>query len=115
MRVWTVAEADAALPRVREQLDRARALLAAARPHAARGNGSGDAGAATGLKELLAALEEDGIVLRDAERGLLDFAAQTAVGRRYWLCWMAGEDAVRFWHWPEEGFAGRRPLDEAPA
>jgi hypothetical protein len=32
------------------------------------------------------------------------------------LCWQYGEGEVSFWHPVEEGFAGRRPLDDlAPA
>ena len=64
-----------------------------------------------------AAVEElaaDGIVLRDAERGLVDFPATAPDGRRYWLCWVVGEPSVAWWHWPEDGFAGRKPLDERP-
>lgn len=36
-------------------------------------------------------------------------------GRPYWLCWVPGEDEVAFWHWPEDGYAGRRPVGDAPA
>ena len=59
-------------------------------------------------------LAAEGIVLRDAERGLVDFPAVAPDGRRYWLCWLVGEPAVAWWHWPEDGFAGRRPLSERP-
>jgi hypothetical protein len=26
-----------------------------------------------------------------------------------------GEPAVEWWHWPDTGFAGRRPLSDPPA
>ena len=35
-------------------------------------------------------------------------------GRWYWLCWLVGEEAVTWWHWPEDGFAGRTPIDQPP-
>jgi hypothetical protein len=55
------------------------------------------------------------VVLRDPDRGLVDFPARSPSGRRYWLCWVVGEPAVTWWHWPEDGFAGRTPLSEPPA
>ena len=48
------------------------------------------------------------------ERGLIDFPAQSPSGREYLLCWLAGEDAIEWWHWPDAGFAGRTPLSQPP-
>jgi len=64
-----------------------------------------------GVVDLLAV---DGIVLRDLARGLIDFPATSPGGRDYWLCRVNGEERVEWWHWPEDGFAGRRPLTEPP-
>lgn len=97
---WTVAEANAALPRVRDALLSIRG---------AGGNGHGSVPAA------LERLAADGIVVRDPARGLVDFPAVAPSGRPYWLCWLEGEDEVGWWHWPEDGFAGRRPLADPPA
>jgi hypothetical protein len=58
-------------------------------------------------------LDDEGIVLRDPERGLIDFPAQHA-GREVLLCWQLGEDDLAWWHLPEDGFAGRRPLPLPP-
>lgn len=76
-------------------------------------------------------LEAVDIVLRDVERGLIDFPALQPdgsggthdcggpgcpargmpEGREVYLCWLVDEeDEIRFWHLPEAGFAGRRPL-----
>ncbi len=50
------------------------------------------------------------IVLRDFERGLVDFPA-IRDGEEVYLCWLVdSEDRIGFWHEPEAGFAGRRPL-----
>lgn len=55
-------------------------------------------------------LEAMDIVLRDVDRGLIDFPALRD-GEEVYLCWLVDdEDAIRFWHAPEAGFAGRRPL-----
>jgi hypothetical protein len=56
--------------------------------------------------EQLEALE---IVVRDLERGLVDFPALIE-GREVYLCWLLDEPAVGHWHGVESGFAGRRPL-----
>jgi hypothetical protein len=33
-------------------------------------------------------------------------------GRDVCLCWKLGEDAIRFWHGAEEGFRGRKRIDD---
>ena len=33
-------------------------------------------------------------------------------GRIVLLCWKMGEQSITHWHSPEEGFAGRKPIDE---
>ena len=120
-RAWTVESANAALPRVREVLERIRGLMAEAREEregaAERVEGNGHAPAARAGRGLRAAVEEltdQGIVLRDADTGLVDFPARLDDGREYLLCWVLGEPEVAFWHWPDAGFAGRRPLSDPP-
>ena len=62
------------------------------------------------LRREVEGLNAKGIVLRDPESGLVDFPAKRE-GREVFLCWRLGEDRVAFWHGPESGFAGRRPLE----
>jgi Uncharacterized conserved protein (DUF2203) len=55
-------------------------------------------------------LEAVDIVLRDIDRGLIDFPALRD-GAEVYLCWLVDEeDAIGYWHEPDAGFAGRRPL-----
>jgi hypothetical protein len=55
-------------------------------------------------------LEAVDIVLRDIDRGLIDFPALRD-GEEVYLCWLIDdEDSIGFWHAPEAGFSGRRPL-----
>lgn len=124
MRIWTLDEATADLAEVRVLVHRLRELARAARERGehARGNGapSGNGHGPQGGRataELRAALEEltgRGIVVRDPDRGLIDFPARSPTGRDYLLCWLDGEDAIGWWHWPDAGFAGRTPLSEPP-
>ncbi len=55
-------------------------------------------------------LEELDVVVRDLERGLIDFPSLLG-GEEVYLCWLLGEPSVGHWHAVEGGFAGRRPLD----
>ncbi len=86
------------------------------------GNGggyvAGDLGAVRGELDTLAAelvaslerLEELGVLVKDADSGLVDFPALRD-GEAVLLCWHVGEDEVAYWHDPVEGFAGRKPID----
>ena len=51
-----------------------------------------------------------GIVIRDVDRGLIDFPA-IRDGEEVYLCWELGEDSVEYWHDLESGYGGRRQLD----
>ena len=119
-RYWTVAEADASLERVGALARRAKELADRIRAGddpavSSNGNGHRPVGAArAALGEIVATLDEEGIVLRDVDRGLIDFTARTDDGREYWLCWLVDEPAVEWWHWPADGFAGRTPIDQLP-
>jgi hypothetical protein len=122
VRSWTVAEANASLPWVAEVVGRAQERWQAYRSAATRrarlvrqnGHGLVPADPAA-IQSCIDELATEGIVLRDIARGLVDFPAQAPSGRWYWLCWLAGEDAVTWWHWPEDGFGGRTPLTDPPA
>jgi hypothetical protein len=61
------------------------------------------------LREEVEHLAAEDILLRDPESGLVDFPGEVD-GRRVFLCWRADEGRVAYWHGPESGFAGRRPL-----
>jgi hypothetical protein len=61
------------------------------------------------LSRALSELETVEVVLRDVERGLIDFPA-IRDGEEVYLCWLVDEEEIGFWHGPEAGFAGRQPL-----
>lgn len=110
MRVWTVEEANEALGWVRECLDQIRSAQASRKQ--TRSNGQTDTAAS--LRGALERLMNEGIVVRDPARGLIDFPALAPDRRQYWLCWLEGEPEVGFWHWPDEGFPSRKPLSTPP-
>ncbi|MGH9211498.1 MAG: DUF2203 domain-containing protein [Acidimicrobiales bacterium] len=120
-RAWTVAEANGVLPWVGEVVERAQDLWADYQAHTTtrlrlvRQNGHGVVPAdPSPIKACVEELTAEGIVLRDIERGLIDFPAQARDGRWYWLCWLQGEDEVAWWHWPDDGFAGRTSIAQLP-
>ena len=57
----------------------------------------------------LSELEAVDVVVRDVDRGLVDFPALRD-GEEVYLCWLVDEDEIGYWHAPDAGFAGRRPL-----
>jgi len=61
------------------------------------------------LHTLTQGVEDRGILLKDLDRGLVDFPALRE-GREVYLCWLLGETTIEFWHDVDTGFAGRRPL-----
>jgi hypothetical protein len=55
-------------------------------------------------------LEELDVVVRDLQRGIIDFPSLLG-GEEIYLCWLVGEPSVGHWHAVESGFGGRQPLD----
>jgi hypothetical protein len=85
----------------------AHALLAEAAPT----NGGGAPGRQVGeafleVRRLLSAVQGSGIVIRDIDRGLIDFPA-IRDGEEVYL----GEDRVSWWHDLDAGYQGRLPLE----
>ena len=122
-RHYSLEEANAALPRVASLLTTIRSAserlgdteVREALGEAAPGNGGGTPGrhvseAFLELRAAMAELRDGEIVLRDLSRGLIDFPSMRD-GEEIYLCWEEGEPEIAFWHEPEAGFAGRRPLE----
>lgn len=61
------------------------------------------------MQDILEQITGKGIIVRDLERGLVDFPSLRK-GREVHLCWLRGEPDIRFWHETDVGFAGRQPL-----
>ena len=78
------------------------------------GNGGGRLGKQVGeafvqLQAGMGAFSRREIVLRDLDRGLIDFPA-IRDGREVYLCWIDGEPDIGYWHELDAGYRGRRPL-----
>jgi hypothetical protein len=121
---YTLDEARAALPRVKELMEMAqgaRREILRLRPeawpalrHAASNGGSREASILflefhkleSGIKGIMAM----GIHIKDIDQGIIDFLGKRD-GREVFLCWRYGEDDISFWHDLNSGFAGRQPID----
>jgi hypothetical protein len=66
---------------------------------------------ALALKGAIEKIHSLGCQVKDLETGLVDFPTLYH-GKEVLLCWRLGEDAIRFWHGLEEGFRGRKPIDQ---
>jgi hypothetical protein len=128
---FTRDEAEALLPRLRPLLLELRTLHEELEPLQEqigdlvlkmRGNGHAHQGELAALHErtraLTAATEERvrrigrwGVIVKDLAMGLVDFPTQRD-GREVYLCWRLDEPHIAWWHAPEDGFAGRQPLDQ---
>ena len=124
-RIFTLAEAQNLLPRLRsllsevgEEWNHIRELNPDIQK--ARDKASYDGFSKSGVQYvesvshlmfLIHQVKDMGVLLKDADRGLCDFPYMRQ-GRVVYLCWQLGEDRIRYWHDIEAGFAGRELLDE---
>lgn len=121
-RHYTLEEANARLGWVQERLELLRRAHAALHDEEAREaletaaptNGGGEPGrvvsqAFLALRDGLGELQAAEIVLRDLERGLIDFPT-VREGEEAYLCWEEGEEEIGWWHAVDAGHAGRRRL-----
>ena len=65
----------------------------------------------TRFREAVRAIQNCGCLVKDLEIGLVDFPCRLG-DREVYLCWKLGEPSIQFWHNTDEGFAGRKPIDE---
>jgi hypothetical protein len=122
--VYTVASANALLPylaptlvELREKFEAAESIREAM-VRAAAGNGwserrDEERATMTRVAELMNRVDKWDLILRDVSTGLVDFPAEIE-GQSAYLCWRLGEAEVAYWHSPEDGFQGRRPLPGTP-
>ena len=132
MRFFTHEEANRTLELLRPQVERLverrrlflelTAEVETVRVSVATNGGQIDPGRVGELQEAagvvaaeLAALVEQihqlGVQVKDLDEGLVDFPAiHPESGDTVLLCWRLGEPEVAWWHGPEDGFAGRKPL-----
>ncbi len=132
VRIFTVGEANALLPRLNVILERQMALLTAMDSLAAGlrqrdvdpeslDPAPGDTPEVAALKGRFRAavqsyregwseVEALGVMVKDARAGLLDFYGRRG-GSLVWLCWKYGEPAVAHWHPLDQGFSARQPLE----
>jgi hypothetical protein len=123
-RHYTLDQANQLLPALRPlllELRESKDKLVDTEAHealteAAPTNGGGEHGRQVGeafleVRRMLERLQEAGIVLRDVDRGLVDFPSLRD-GREIYLCWELGEDQIEHWHDLDSGYPGRQPLSE---
>lgn len=62
-------------------------------------------------KDAIAEIDSIGVQVKDLDIGLLDFPCLVE-GQTVLLCWKLGEKSITHWHGTQEGFAGRKPIDQ---
>ncbi len=120
-RYFTVAEVNRLLPRLRPAVEKVRegsrrladlgeSLFPEGQPVCDTVVDQDYLGAVQALSEALAAVGSLGGQMKDLRMGLVDFPSLLE-GREVLLCWMPGEDAVRYWHDLHAGFKGRAAIE----
>ena len=66
---------------------------------------------AEALRECVVAIESVGAIVKDLDTGLVDFPSERD-GEPVLLCWQVGEERIAYYHGEQDGFAGRKPLDD---
>ena len=62
-------------------------------------------------KDAIAEINSIGVQVKDLDIGLLDFPC-VVENEVVLLCWRYGEEKIQYWHSQEEGFKGRKPIDQ---
>ncbi len=65
---------------------------------------------AQAIRQLIDEAHSFGCVIKDLDRGLIDFLSLRD-GQEIYLCWYLGEERINYWHYLDTGFSGRQPLD----
>jgi hypothetical protein len=102
-------EAEAALQSMKERImlmggvmvDREQALAIKSRRERA----------AAALRAAIEGVQGLGCLVKDLDTGLVDFPTLFR-GEEVYLCWKLGESGIDFWHGVDEGFRGRKPIDQ---
>lgn len=129
-RIFTLEEAEATLPLVRRIAGDLSAEFDAWRTAVGEyeilaGASTSEAGETDDLREaqqrvtaharrvsaFLAEMDALGCVFKGFEDGLVDFYTLRD-DRLVFLCWRLGEPRITHWHEVDDGFAGRRPVDD---
>ena len=117
LRRFTVEEARALIPAVREHADaliEVRAELTV-RAHAHQQGGGGGIPEIKALEarmgQVLDWFPEQGIQVKGYAPLLLDFPSELA-GEDVLLCWLEGDESLEWFHHVEHGFMGRRRIDD---
>jgi hypothetical protein len=63
------------------------------------------------VRDAIGEIDAIGVQVKDLDIGLLDFPCEVE-GQIVLLCWKLGEESITHWHGTDEGFAGRKPIDE---
>ena len=63
------------------------------------------------VEESVAEINSIGVEVKDLDAGLLDFPCMLD-SEVVLLCWKQGESRITHWHTQQDGFRGRKPIDE---
>ena len=68
-------------------------------------------GSAARLRNAIESVQQAGCLIKDLDIGLIDFPTNYR-GVEVYLCWKLGEEGIEYWHGVDEGFRGRKKIDQ---
>jgi hypothetical protein len=63
------------------------------------------------LRNAVESVQQLGCLVKDLDTGLVDFPTLFR-GVEVYLCWKLGESGIDYWHGVDEGFRGRKAIDQ---
>lgn len=61
--------------------------------------------------QILEQITSQGVMIKSATEGLIDFPAFAPWGEEVYLCYLEGESDIAYWHSLTTGFQGRQPVE----
>ncbi|MDT7901797.1 MAG: DUF2203 domain-containing protein [Acidianus sp.] len=101
--------ANSLLPWIKEKIKELRQTRLQIEEALVKGEKEALSEGARKIDKIIKEITSQGIIIRDPDLGIFDFPA-VINGRPAYLCWKDGEEEISFWHYIEEGFAGRKKI-----
>lgn len=64
------------------------------------------------LIKIVNEITQNGIIIKGLDNGLIDFPHIRENGEEVYLCYMYGENDIEFWHNIQDGYIGRKSIED---
>lgn len=64
------------------------------------------------LIDIVKDIANKGVLVKGLDNGLIDFPSIRPNGEEVYLCWQLDEETINYWHSIQDGFKGRKPIQD---